>query len=45
MAMTFGLSDDQARALRRPAEKEGRSMQQVALGALDDYLSAARTTR
>jgi predicted transcriptional regulator len=38
MAMTLRLSDDQAEALRRRAEKEGRSMQQVALAALDDYL-------
>ena len=38
MAMTLRLSDDQAAALRHRAEKEGRSMQQVALAALDDYL-------
>jgi predicted transcriptional regulator len=38
MAMTLRLSDDQTEALRRRAEKEGRSMQQVALAALDDYL-------
>jgi predicted transcriptional regulator len=38
MAMTLRLSDEQTEALRRRAEKEGRSMQQVALGALDDYL-------
>jgi predicted transcriptional regulator len=38
MAMTLRLSDEQAEALRARAEKEGRSMQQVALGALDDYL-------
>lgn len=36
--MTLRLSDEQTEALRRRAEKEGRSMQQVALGALDDYL-------
>lgn len=41
MAMTLRLSDDQAEALRAQAAKEGRSMQQVALGALDDYLSRA----
>lgn len=39
--MTLRLSDQQAEALRRRAEKEGRSMQQVALGALDDYLLRA----
>jgi predicted transcriptional regulator len=38
MAMTFRLTDEQTEALRARAEKEGRSMQQVALGALDDYL-------
>ena len=38
MAMTLRLSEEQTEALRRRAEKEGRSMQQVALGALDDYL-------
>ena len=31
MAMTLRLSDEQTEALRRRAEKEGRSMQQVAL--------------
>ena len=39
MAMTLRLSDEQAEALRRRAEREGRSMQQVALAALDDYLT------
>jgi plasmid stability protein len=38
MAMTLRLSDEQAAALRARAEKEGRSMQQVARAALDDYL-------
>jgi hypothetical protein len=38
MAMTLRLSEEQTEALRRRAEKEGRSMQQVALAALDDYL-------
>jgi hypothetical protein len=36
--MTLRLTDEQTDALRRRAEKEGRSMQQVALAALDDYL-------
>lgn len=36
--MTLRLSDEQTAALRRRAEKEGRSMQQVALAAVDDYL-------
>jgi plasmid stability protein len=38
MAMTLRLTDEQAAALRRRAAKEGRSMQQVARTALDDYL-------
>jgi predicted transcriptional regulator len=38
MAMTLRLSDEQTDALRIQAEKEGRSMQQVALAAVDDYL-------
>jgi hypothetical protein len=41
MAMTLRLSDEQASALRKRAEKEGRSMQQVALAAVDDYLLRA----
>lgn len=36
--MTLRLTDEQAAALRARAEKEGRSMQQVARAALDDYL-------
>jgi plasmid stability protein len=39
--MTLRLSDEQTEALRARAEKEGRSMQQVALAALDDYLVRA----
>ncbi|MFI7698764.1 CopG family transcriptional regulator [Nonomuraea sp. NPDC049480] len=38
MAMTLRLSDEQTEALRKRAEVEGRSMQQVALHAIDDYL-------
>ena len=38
MAMTLRLDDAQTEALRRRAEREGRSMQQVALAAIDDYL-------
>jgi hypothetical protein len=41
MAMTLRLSDEQAEALRARAEKEGRSMQQIALSALDEYLLRA----
>jgi hypothetical protein len=38
MAMTLRLTEAQTMALRARADKEGRSMQQVALSALDDYL-------
>jgi predicted transcriptional regulator len=38
MAMTLRLNDEQAEALRQRAEREGRSMQQVALSAVDEYL-------
>jgi plasmid stability protein len=41
MAMTLRLSEEQTEALRARAAKEGRSMQQVALAALDDYLLRA----
>ncbi|MFB9881437.1 CopG family transcriptional regulator [Planobispora siamensis] len=41
MAMTLRLSDEQTEALRRRAEREGRSMQQVALHAIEDYLARA----
>ena len=37
--MTLRLTDAQSEALRRRAEREGRSMQQVALSAVDDYLA------
>ena len=39
--MTLRLTDVQADALRTRARKEGRSMQQVALSALEDYLVRA----
>jgi predicted transcriptional regulator len=42
MAMTLRLSNEQTEALRTRAEKEGRSMQQVARAALDDYLLRAQ---
>jgi plasmid stability protein len=41
MAMTLRLTDEQAEALRSRANREGRSMQQVARSALDDYLMRA----
>ncbi|MFI9835897.1 CopG family transcriptional regulator [Nonomuraea sp. NPDC051941] len=39
MAMTLRLTDDQTEALRKRAEFEGRSMQQVVLAAVDEYLA------
>jgi hypothetical protein len=41
MAMTLRLTDEQTDALRARADREGRSMQQVALSALDEYLLRA----
>jgi plasmid stability protein len=41
MAMTLRLTDAQAEALRARASREGRSMQQVARSALDEYLRRA----
>jgi plasmid stability protein len=41
MAMTLRLTDEETEALRARAVKEGRSMQQVARSALDEYLLRA----
>lgn len=41
MALTLRLSDQEAKALRDRAEREGRSMQEVARHALRTYLSEA----
>ncbi len=43
--MTLRLSDEQAEALRRKAEAEHRSMQQVALAAIDAYVRQATPQR
>jgi len=40
MAMTLRLTDDEARALRRRAELEGRPMQEVARQAIREYVSS-----
>jgi len=40
MAMTLRLTDDESEALRRRAELEGRSMQEVARQAVRDYVEA-----
>ncbi|MGV9600395.1 Arc family DNA-binding protein [Streptosporangium sandarakinum] len=39
MAMTLRLSDEQTEALRKRAEEEGRSMQQIVLSAVEEYLA------
>ena len=39
--MTLRLTDEQTAALRAQAGREGRSMQQIARSALDDYLLGA----
>lgn len=38
MAMTLRLTDDETDALRRRAEREGRSMQEVAREAVREYI-------
>ena len=43
MAMTLRLTDDETDALRERAEREGRSMQQVARAAVREYID--RTSR
>lgn len=39
MAMTLRLTDEQTEALRRKAAAEGRSMQQVAVSAIEAYVN------
>lgn len=39
MGMTLRPSEQQAEALRRQAATEGRSMQAVALSAIDEYIT------
>lgn len=41
--MTLRLTDEETDALRRRAEREGRSMQEVARAAVRDYID--RTSR
>jgi predicted transcriptional regulator len=40
MAMTLRLSDDEGAALREQAEREGRSMQDIAREAVREYVEA-----
>ncbi len=39
VAMNLRLTDEETEALRRRAEQEGRSMQEVARTAIDQYVS------
>jgi len=39
MAMNLRLTDAETEALRRKAEQEGRSMQEVARAAITEYVS------
>ncbi|MFC6715807.1 DNA-binding protein [Branchiibius cervicis] len=39
MAMNLRLTDEQTEALRTTAEREGRSMQAVAIQAIEEYTS------
>jgi predicted transcriptional regulator len=39
MSMTLRTSDEQTEALRKQAAAEGRSMQAVALSAIDEYIA------
>jgi len=43
MAMTVGLTEDEAEALRLRADREGRSMQEVARQAVRDYIERSST--
>jgi predicted transcriptional regulator len=43
MAMTLRLTDEETEALRAQAERENRSMQDVARGAVREYID--RTSR
>ena len=43
MAMTLRLTDQETEALRRRAELEGRSMQDVARQAVRDYIERKST--
>lgn len=45
MAMTLRLNDQQTEALRRTAEREHRSMQAVAVDAIEEYTSARDAER
>jgi plasmid stability protein len=43
MAMTLRLTDDETKALRERANREGRSMQDVARAAVREYIDRTST--
>ncbi|HXV94338.1 MAG TPA: hypothetical protein VD813_13620 [Pseudonocardia sp.] len=45
MAMTLRLTDEETEALRREAEIESRSMQDVARAAIREYVARRGTSR
>ncbi len=45
MAMTLRLTDEESAALRDEAEREGRSMQDVARAAVREYVTRRGTAR
>lgn len=45
MAMTLRLTDEESEALRAEAEREGRSMQDVARAAVREYVARRGHTR
>jgi hypothetical protein len=45
MAMTLRLTDEESTALRDEAEREGRSMQDVARAAVREYVTRRGTAR
>jgi predicted transcriptional regulator len=45
MAMTLRLTDDEAEALRKRADYEGRSMQEVARQAVREYIETNSRTQ
>jgi Ribbon-helix-helix protein, copG family len=45
MAMTLRLTDEESAALRDEAEREGRSMQEVARAAVREYVTRRGTAR
>jgi predicted transcriptional regulator len=45
MAMTLRLTEEQTAALRATAEREGRSMQETVVRAIDEYVAKREQKR